>query len=245
MAINRRSSTALFLTLTACPQNDGAEQADEIGSGTSVGSGPDMLGDTGKSTSTGFESTDDGVGTTESTEPTSDGGSGNDNETGETGSQAVPTSLEVESNGERIGYLTGVWDFGYLVWDDVNEVQFQVNQQTGHVATASGSYYYTTPNCTGQRYEIASSVPLELCGQVPAPVRRFVRGDTLIGGGHDEPPGLLLSNGVAEVVAVQSFGAGNCIVGGTQICGYPVQPTNVIPVTFALPLTVAETTAVP
>src|SRR5690606_24150726 len=49
---------------------------------------------------------------------------------GDSGSEAVPYSLEVEANGERIGYLMLVQEYGFFIWDDVNEITFSVNQIT-------------------------------------------------------------------------------------------------------------------
>lgn len=172
---------------------------------------PDLSGSDSESSSTGESDTKSSEDSTDSedsestTDIDSESTSGDD-DIGATGSEAVPTSLSVEAGGQRIGYLMLVQDYGLYIWDDVNEVTFSVNQQTGHVVGGSGGYYYATPDCTGTAY-INTNVQVGICNQVPAPVRRSVSADAPFGGGH--------------VLAHVS--------------------TNVIPQTFALPITVVET----
>jgi hypothetical protein len=249
----------LFIGLltTACPQDDGPMLSGETGVNPTVTGSPDLPPENTAS-STGDPGDGDGDGDGD-TGPTTDGDGDGDGDSsgdgdgdpgdgdGDTGSEAVPASLIVESNGQRIGYMTGVWDYGVLVWDDVNEVTVQLNQQTGHVVGSPGqSGYFTTANCTGTRYEQAVYVPIELCAQTGAPSRRFVRGDNVLSGGHIVAPNLVATSSEPQIVNVQSVQSGmNCAVFAAQYCMFAMQSTNVIPKTFALPITVAETLAMP
>jgi hypothetical protein len=153
----------------------------------------------------------------------------------------VPTSLSVESGGQRIGYLMLVQDYGLYIWDDVNEVTFSVNQQTGHIVGGpAGGGYYATPDCTGTAYTI-SSVQIPICNQVPAPVRRSVQADSPFGGGHIAPTDLRTTAGDPSLVNVQSLRSGpDCIAYVAQVCGLAYVSTDVIPQTFALPIIVVE-----
>jgi hypothetical protein len=228
-----------LLALTACPQDDVFVSDESSGvDPTAVSNGTDLPSmsnesDSGTTTSTSGDEDGDGDGESE------DGD-------GDTGSEAVPASLIVESNGQRIGYLMGVWDFGFSVWDDVNEVAFQLNQLTGHVVGSPGYGYFTTANCTGVRYEQATYVPTETCGQIGASIRRVVRGENIPIGGHVAAPNLTTTNGQAVLVNIQSVqSSGNCAAYAAQLCVYAMQPTNVIPKTFPLPITVSETVVMP
>jgi hypothetical protein len=248
MSTHRISVMALF-ALTACPQNDATDHADEIGLELSSGT-PDLPGvnDSTESTSKSTESTSDDD--SESTEDTSTSDGSMDEIDGstddETGSEAVPTSLEVHSNGQRIGYLLTVHDYGFFVWDAANEVRFSVNDQTGHVLGNPASGYFTTPDCTGVRYEQASQVPLVLCDQIGVPSRRIIIGVDSLGGGWMAAAQLMIATGEPLAVNTQSvLSGGNCLAYVLQFCGFAVTATNVIPKTFALPITVVETQAVP
>lgn len=240
--MNRRIAALSILTITACPQDDAppADGGDEVESSST--DGPDLPGD--DSTESESSSTDTGE-STESDSSSEESTSEEDSTDGETGSEAVPTSLIVESDGQRIGYLMSVWDYGFTVWDDVNEVSFQVNQQTGHVVGAQSGGYFTTPDCTGQRYELAIYVPSTTCNQTPAPTRRFVRGDNVLIGGHEAPPQLIAASGEPTMINALSTLGQNCSALVIPVCAYPVQVTNVIPKTFALPITVSEAVALP
>jgi hypothetical protein len=241
--VTRRIAALAILTLTACPQDDATDLADEVGSESTTSGMPDLPG--GDATESESESTGTSDESTESTsESTSDDAtddSSDDATSDETGSEAVPTSLEVHANGQRIGYLQLALDYGFSVWDDVNEVRFTVNDQTGHVVGGPASGYYATVDCTGPRYEQVAMVPVELCGQVGEPSRRNVVGYGVLPGGFIAAPQLMMSSGDPQLVNLQSFmNGGNCFPTATQICGYPIQVTNVIPATFPLPITVVE-----
>lgn len=247
-AMNR----AEVLILTAC-SHDEPDHADDLGSNGSSsvpdlsgGDLPSSLSDTDGATQ---DSTTDGAtdSSTSDATTTSENTGTEDTGTTDTGSEAVPTSLEVHASGQRIGYLLGVWDYGFTIWDDEAEVTFQINQQTGHVVGAAGSpYYYTTANCSGNRYQPAPYVSVSECGDVPAPTRRFVRGDGGSQSGHVQAPAVVVGVGAATLVMAQSsMIGGNCQPGVVQFCGFPMQDTNAIPTTFPLPITVVETTAVP
>jgi hypothetical protein len=246
--MNRQIAILTFLTLCACPQNDiGDTAADEVGSESTGSLVPDLPGTDSETSSTGESDTESGASTADS-ESTEDGGSTtdvdsestSDDDIGDTGSEAVPTSLSVEADGQRIGYLMLVQDYGLYIWDDVNEVTFSVNQQTGHVVGGSGGYYYATSDCTGTQYS-TSSVQIGICNQVPAPVRRSVIADSPFGGGHIAPTGLHTTAGDPTLVNVQSLRSGpDCIAYVTQICGLAYVSTDVIPQTFALPIIVVE-----
>jgi hypothetical protein len=237
------------IILTACPQNDSTDHADEIGLEVSSGT-PDLPGvdSSTESTSESTESTSDGENESTENDSTSDGSMDEiDGGTGdETGSEAVPTSLIVESAGQRIGYLTGVWDYGYLVWDDVAEIQFTINQQTGHIVGGGDFYYYATANCTGQRYQLSGYASVPNCADIQIPFRRRVVGDSIDGDGFGGSLNLVAPTGQAIAIMLQSYKAGaQCNALVVNSCAYSVQVTNVIPKTFALPITVVETQAVP
>jgi hypothetical protein len=238
--------TLLFLA-TACPQDDAASMPSETGVDPTTTAAPDLPWES----STTQPSTGDGDGDGDPTagdgdgDPTGDGGPGDGD--GDTGSEAVPASLVVESNGQRIGYLLGVWDYGFFVWDDVNEVTFNVNQVTGHVlGSGSASGYYTTNDCTGQRYLPTAYASIENCGLFGPPVRRALRGDSVSNGGFTESMNIETSSADPAIVNALSLGTqGQCSPLAIQICGSPVVTTNVVPTSFPLPITVAETLAMP
>jgi hypothetical protein len=238
----------LFVLLTGCPQDDGASMPSETGVDPTTAA-PDLPGES--STTQPSTGDGDGDGDGDSTAGDGDGDTTGDGDPGDgdgdTGSEAVPASLIVESNGQRIGYLMGVWDYGFLVWDDVNEVTFNVNQVTGHVlGSGSASGYYTTNDCTGQRYLPAAYASIETCGLFGLSVRQSLRGDSVSAGGFTESMNIETSSGDPEIVNALSLGTqGQCSALAIQICGSPVVTTNVIPTTFPLPITVAETLAMP
>jgi hypothetical protein len=255
--MNRRIAAISILTITACPQNDAppTDGADEIEASTVVG--PDLPVDdstesdssttTGDDAPTDSESTADSGGSTSEESTTDDDVDSSTDTEGETGSEAVPASLIVESNGQRIGYLMGVWDYGLYVWDDVNEITFNINQLTGNVTGASGGLFlYPAANCAGQRYQIATYASVAECDSVPGPIRRNVRGEGGSTSGHVDAPMLIVTTGAPTLFVAQSIlSGGNCQATMQQVCGFPMQVTNVIPTTFALPITVSETVALP
>lgn len=253
----KRIAAFTILALTACPQDDAPplDGADEIetsadGPDLPVDSSTESDSETTSSTSddesTGEESTEDSDGSTSesSSEGTDDDVGSTD---GETGSEAVPTSLIVESAGQRIGYLMGVSAYGFLIWDDVNEITFNVNQQTGHVAGSSPPYYFQTVDCTGQRYQVAGYRAPPDCDQIPVPVRRSVIGSNANdSAGIDGSASLIAPTGPAVTIMSQSVMAGaQCVAVAASYCAYPVQDIAVIPETFTLPIVAAETVALP
>lgn len=159
-------------------------------------------------------------------------------------------ALIVESAGEPIGYLMGAWDYGFLVWDDINEVTFRINDQTGHVARDIPHtqqvlhYWYQSADCTGQRYQPLKFADVYMVCDEPTPTRRpiIVDGGTLSG---SEPGAFLqVTVGSPFLMAPSSGlnGLPQCFETSTNACVMEVQPTDVIPVTFPLPITVAEST---
>jgi hypothetical protein len=232
--------TLLFLT-TACPQDDVASMSETgVDPTTTATDLPSESGTTQPSTGDGDGDTTAGDG-----DGTGDGDPGDGDGDGDTGSEAVPASLVVESNGQRIGYLMGVWDYGLFVWDDINELTFHINQVTGHVISGQPGIYHATPDCTGQRYATAN-VPIELCDAVGPAARRHVYGDGESNSGHTPAMALVATAGEPMLVDIQSLKSGlNCIAFAAQYCVLPIQVTNVIPTTFALPITVAESLAMP
>jgi hypothetical protein len=254
----KRIAAIAILITAACPQDDGgASMPSETGVDPTTTAAPDLpsessttqpdTGDgdgdqTSEGDGDGDPTTGDGDGDT-----TGDGDGDPGDGDGDTGSEAVPASLIVESNGQRIGYLMGVFDYGLVVWDDVNEVTFSVSQQTGNVTGAAGGfYYYTAPACAGQRYTPASYAAQADCEDIPAPTRHNVRGDGGSSSGHIVAPNLVAISGAPLLIMTQSvFLGGNCQVSVAEVCAQPLSVTNVIPKTFALPITVAETLAMP
>jgi hypothetical protein len=249
MTMKRTITLITVLALVGCPTDD-VPSAD---SSTATGSSddPDLPGDGDGDPSTTTESTGDGDPTGPGDgdgEPTTGDGDGDPTTTGDgdgdgdgdTGSETEPTSLIVESDGLRIGYLMGVWDYGFHVWDDVNEVTFNINQVTGYVVSAQVGIYYATANCTGQRYANAG-VPNELCDAVGPPVRRYVYGDGESNSGHNQAMSIASTSGEPALVNIQSLKSGvNCVAFAVEYCAMPIQTTNVIPTAFPLPITVAE-----
>lgn len=253
--MNRTITLLTAIAIAGCPTDD--VPSGDISTATGSSGDPDLPGDGDGDPSTTTESTGDGDQTGPGDgdgEPTGDGdgdpttgdgdpttGDGDGDGDGDTGSEAETTSLIVESDGVRIGYLMGVWDYGFIIWDDVNEVSFQLNQQTGHVVGGLSYGYFPTPDCSGQRYEQAVYVPIEMCNQTPAPTRRYVRGDNVPTGGHVAAPTLVATAGEPLLVNVQSIlSGGNCVAQAVQYCMFATQTTNVIPKTFPLPITAAE-----
>jgi hypothetical protein len=205
----------------------------------------DPTSSTSDAESAGDESTAGSDGST--SESGTEGTDDDDSTEGETGSEAVPTSLVVESAGERIGYLMNVWDYGFRVWDDVNEVTFNINQLTGHVVGVSSTYYFQSADCTGQRFQTSGYANPPNCGQIPVPIRRNVIGSDMNDfAGFEGSPSLIVPTGQTMAIMTQSVMVGaQCVVTPGSYCVYPVQVTNVIPKTFALPIEVAESAVLP
>jgi hypothetical protein len=130
--MKRIAYIAILTILAGCPQDDATATSTETGVDPTFGDLPPetSTSESGTGTTTG-DGDGDPTGDGDSTTGDGDPGDGD----GDTGSEAVPASLIVESDGQRIGYLMGVWDYGVFVWDDVNEVTFTINQQTGHIPT--------------------------------------------------------------------------------------------------------------
>jgi hypothetical protein len=166
---------------------------------------------------------------------------------GDTGSEVVPASLIVESNGERIGYLLGVYDYGFIVWDDINEITFRVSQQTGNVADdvfgQDDRYYlYTSADCTGDRH-IATEYAYAWNCSVAAPSRR--KAMVIDGSSSGQVAGfpVVVTSGtpfVLDYQSIQDAWSGECFANSLSACAMHLDPTDVIPVTFPLPITVSE-----
>jgi hypothetical protein len=169
------------------------------------------------------------------------------------GSTAEPTSLIVESNGERIGYLMGVWDYGFIVWDDEHEFTFRVSQQTGNVASdvfAQGDsyWYFDGPNCTGGRYVPSPHGNFASCDLV-APSRRHIIVDGGSTSGTVAPDSVWHSTQAPALVpyqSIQDMASLQCYANDSgTVCGMLIASTGAIPETFELPITVTESVALP
>lgn len=234
--MKRTITLASVIALAGCPADDAP--SDDSATATGSVDESDLPDDESTTTETAGDGDGDPTATGDGDgDPTTTGDGDGD---GDTGSEAEPHSLIVESNGERIGYLMGVWDHGYSVWDDVNDVMFRVNQQTGHVSGRQ-SFYYTTADCSGQKYMIAPYEDPGACGNPGPPVHANVVGHDGAASGYIAATALWMPSGAASMVMTQSVNNGGaCSQLAFEICAYPYESTGVIPKTFALPITVAE-----
>lgn len=169
----------------------------------------------------------------------------------QTGSHAEPATLMVEADGERIGYLMGVFGYGYIVWDDVNEVTFRVSQETGNVASdilaASDIIIgYNSSDCTGQPY-VESEYAFGSNCEIAAPLRRNIIAWNGSPSGQTAAFPLMLTVGTPVAFQLNSYldGSGYCSQGLAMMCAMPIEETTVIPKTFPLPITVSEVEALP
>ncbi|EDM76677.1 hypothetical protein PPSIR1_38154 [Plesiocystis pacifica SIR-1] len=229
----------LLLTLLplACSDDPATrDTADEAGDAETVGEGatdeePGSSGTTDDGTSEGASDTDDAT-----TNAETDDTEGENTDVGETGSEAAPTSLEVEADGQRIGYLMSVAEWSIYVWDDEQGLLFSVFDATGNVG-GPNTYWYPTDDCSGTAYVLASSGGD--CGG-SGPNRRRVWGNT---DGWDEPSTLFTTTGAPTEIDVQSYeSAGQCIQGAITSCVMQVVETNAIPTSFPTPITIVEST---
>jgi hypothetical protein len=208
---------------------------------------PDMPpAETETSTETG-----DGDGDGDDTETSGDGDGDGDGEPGDGDGDGEPSpgGLVVESAGEPIGHLIGVWDFGYIVWDELNGVTFKINEMTGHLASEyvenpnNGKFYYTEQACLGAPYVPAKYVDVLQECTLPAPIWREIVVDGGSPSGNVAGARLLVSVGsMMEISAFSRRQFNSACLGlqGSETCAYAVVETEAIPVTFPLPITVAE-----
>jgi hypothetical protein len=211
----------------------------------------------GESESSDSESTGDPVpdlppdmpAETETETETGDGDGDGDPGDGD-GDEPDHTALIVESAGEPIGYLVDVWEYGFIVWDDGNSITFKINAQTGNLAQevypSPGLYiFHTLPDCGGLRYVAAEFANGMNCEDVPAPAMRpiYVNGGSI--SGHIPADHLETTIATSFVIVPQSLShpAGVCYENMSPTCAFEVMPTDVIPVTFPLPITVEEAVA--
>jgi hypothetical protein len=194
--------------------------------------------------------TGDGDGDTETSgDGDGDGDPGDgDGDSGDGDGEPSPGGLVVESAGEPIGHLIGVWDFGYIVWDEVSDITFRISAQTGHVARdipllqSVVHYWYETGDCTGQRFQETkfkeNNFGCPALGPLTRPI--IVDGGSMIG--DAAALGLQITTGTQNNIGANSFmnGLGMCVSNTSLVCSYPVYPTEIIPVTFPLPITVTE-----
>jgi hypothetical protein len=156
-------------------------------------------------------------------------------------------ALIVESAGERIGYLLDVWEYGYIVWDDVNDLTYKISALTGNIAAEGAQtpplyIFHTMPDCVGTRYLPAKSANTMECDDVPA---QSVRTTNVVGGstsGHIAADYIEVTFSSPYVISPQSIQHlnGSCQSNMTATCAFQLMATDVIPVTFPLPITVAE-----
>jgi hypothetical protein len=177
-------------------------------------------------------------------DPTGDG-DGDPTGDGDGDGPVENTSLEVESDGMRIGYLMGVGEYTLNVWDDQQDLIFWINDLTGYIAGIGSVYYYTTEDCTGTRYW-NSTVPVEACQDAPAPLRRYVRGQGGDATGFIEADTLETTTGTPQLIVYKSFSSnGNCAPFANnvaELCVLEVTTTNLLPTSFPLPIEVVEAT---
>jgi hypothetical protein len=200
--------------------------------------------------------TGDGDGDGDDTETSGDGdGDGDgepgdgDGDSGDGDGEPSPGGLIVESAGERIGYFMGVWDFGYLVWDDVNGVTFKINEMTGHLASEyvenpnNGKFYYTEQACLGEPHVLAKYVDVLQDCNLAEPTWREIVVDGGAPSGNVAGLRLLVSVGAMHEISALSrrqFNSGCGALQSYAACVYSVEEFDIIPVTFPLPITVAE-----
>jgi hypothetical protein len=168
------------------------------------------------------------------------------------GSTAQTASLIVESNGVRIGYLLGVFDYGFIVWDDEHEFTFRVSQQTGNVARdafhqGDAYWFYEGSACTGGRYVVSEYDASGQCNLV-APTRRHIIPDGGTLSGSVAPDSLWHTYNAPSDTPYQSIQDMKSLicsnVSGSS-CLMPIAMTGALPVTFELPITVSESVVMP
>lgn len=206
---------------------DTSESGSDISgtSGTDTGEIPDMVG--GDTDLEDTETSGDGDG---------DPGDGD-------GEPVETTSLEVESDGVRIGYLQGVGEYTLGIWDESQNLLFSINDTTGFVG-GSGYYYFTSNNCSGTRYTSAP-VPTQVCNSSPAPSKRRIWGQSLDWTGFVESNSLETTAGAPLLIVYKSadFGNGMCTILDSNIsetCVFEITQTNEIPTSFPLPIEIVE-----
>jgi hypothetical protein len=229
-----------LLVCTGCPDatppsGDASESAGSSEATTEATTEPDLPAETSTDTETGTM-TGDGDG---------DPGDGDGD-----GSTAQTASLVVESNGVRIGYLMGVYDYGFIVWDDEHEFMFRVNDQTGNVSSdvfqgGTRFWFYSEENCQGIRYLVSGYPDWGINGtcDLPPPSRRPITPEGVGVNGSVPAVNLWVTTGppIEFVYAsIQDMRTLTCSNQVLDACGMPMATTAAIPKTFELPITVDE-----
>lgn len=168
------------------------------------------------------------------------GTSGNDS-TGEETDSIPPQSLIVEANGERIGYLLLVEDYSLYVWDDVNDIRFHINDETGYLSGVSGGQF-ENETCSGYGLGIVASV--NACEEATSVNHPYVFG---WGGDSD---GFILSekalivSGTPTLREIQSIQGTNECIDYTEIeyytCAVELKETDLVSTSFPLPITISQ-----
>lgn len=159
------------------------------------------------------------------------------NESGDGDGDGIETaSLEVEADGQRIGYFLGIDNFTIRIWDDAQNFIFSVNDTTGFVA-GYNNYYYESDDCTGSAYVLSA-----YCG-LGAPVRRYVWGSNL-DQGFTQSDFLITTHGEGVDIVYKSLQTvDDCIQYPNNIipqCLYATTIVDSLPTSFPLPIKVVE-----
>lgn len=151
-------------------------------------------------------------------------------------------SLEVESDGVRLGYLQTVNEHTLSIWDDVAGILYQLNDVTGYVAT-SPTYYHLSDDCTGARH-IWSGVQLDICDSAPSAYRPRAYGWSGDNAGLSEASTIEIGDTPPVAIVYQSvYSGGACIslpANVTDTCVYEMTASAMIPTSFALPIVIVE-----
>jgi hypothetical protein len=234
------TSTYLFvLGLMGCVLDPTGDGTTAFGDGND---GNDFAESEESDEETAGSETGDSTSDTES-DTTEDMGDGDGDSDSTDGGTAEPVSLEVHSDGVRIGYLQSVQAYSLGIYDDQNEFIFVVNEVTGYVAPGA-QVFYESNDCSGEAY-VQSVVPLEACDQAPLPLRRslYAWPPTLdFVSGWDEATELRTTSGSPFTISPGSYQQGNgCLTyPDLPMCVLTLTQQAAIPTTFDLPITIVE-----
>jgi hypothetical protein len=151
-------------------------------------------------------------------------------------------ALIVTANGSPIGYLTGVSQYTYLIYDDVNDVLFSVNNTTGNVA-GSGATFYDGAECTGSPFTYVTGDDADACALFGDVNQANVVGSDNDFNGITEATSLWIDSGSPSIVTIASTltsGVGCQSLGpdGFDYCVRALVETTVIPTSFETPIAI-------
>jgi hypothetical protein len=182
-------------------------------------------------------------------EPSDSSSYGDGDDSGQTegpSSGVVVESLVVKADGEPIGTLISVGEFGWTldIWNPDLGIRFSVNQATGYVAHRTMYEYFEGDDCTGKVYRRELELDSTQCRALEAgpPIRRVIGADNDYFG-FTGASSLLTTSGDLAWVAFRSHAFGDHCWGdspGDEMCGSLVTTTDVIPTALPLPIEIVE-----